>query len=339
MTPGGPSSSLLWEARDSRAALLSLAAPTMLLAALFCGVGGYFLRLALSAWLAAAPRAPQLATVTVQMIGSSLFMLVSVAALWVSLWPALVRWRRRYALGARGIEMHYRGYATRFPLDAIERVTIGRIALWRRIRFRLGYDRMDTMLLSRGDADQLAAALDALGVAHGLAAGSEPVFANLEPDETVRWQGQRGFAGFDLWQLLLPPIVAVPPLLFGWALWSIWSGHALRWWLPPVQTFFLLILFGPLGIGPVLLFGPKLLDRLFGRLVLTDRRLVWRTPWSARVYREVARADIVDAVLVEHEGARGWIGLSVSGPKGMTEIELKGVPDPDGLVAALGFAR
>jgi hypothetical protein len=129
----------------------------------------------------------------------------------------------------------------------------------------------------------------------------------------------------------------VGPILYGWWLWHIWVGDA-QLALKLFWTFAATVVLGGPAVAPLTVgrdAARRHLRDLFGTTVITDRRIAWLTPWRARVYREIAKRDVVAAALVEGDARRGWITVTECRDGCVTEIDLHGVPQPAAALAAI----
>ncbi|WP_034159453.1 hypothetical protein [Sphingomonas sp. ERG5] len=221
---------------------------------------------------------------------------------------------------------------------ALSGIRVNRLMIGARIRVS---DDTPPFVVSVAEAQRAIRALDRLGVTVRTDA-SFPVHRDqtgLLPAEAIIWEGRPGLLTFmrsDGWVAVL----AVPlPLIFVRWLWWIWTepGWAVSsrfFW-----SFFALMLVGNVAIGLVaMIVGhfDEWFRELAGTIAVTDRRIIWRAPRGGDVYREIQGNDILAGALVENNGRRGWIGLSISDEEGeVREIDLRGLPHPDNAIAAI----
>ena len=262
------------------------------------------------------------------------------------LWPlilaglALIRTMRlRYRLDAQAVE-RWRGAALvkRIALGDIERITERSFRLWRAVAIREAPKSEIAMQLRAADARRLRALLHSLGVEPSVPLAA-PI-AEIAPTEPVRWQGRPGFAALNKLQLIVAPALFLPVLIYLMALQWFWGG-GLPW---RASLFFSLIwtmLMGGLVMISLLGFGDVLrgwIRAALGTILVTDRRIAWREPGSHQIYRELALPELLDAAIVERKGRRAWVALTLrKGDDDVREEDLRGLPDADRFVAALGF--
>lgn len=167
----------------------------------------------------------------------------------------------------------------------------------------------------------------------------------LGQGETVRLSGRLGWRSLRQEHAIVAAMIVPTPLPLLFALNWVMCGGPSQLGSTQGALFqfamggtFLLIL-GPLALGPlwsVLFKNNRWLHSIFGTLVVTDDRLLWRRAFDGRIAHEIDRSAVEDAVVVEHSGERGEVHLTVRVHKAKAEDQvLAGVPDPDGFVAAL----
>lgn len=186
------------------------------------------------------------------------------------------------------------------------------------------------------------AELSALGIAirNERAEPPEDRPAALAIGEAIRWSGRRGIRAFDARRRILTMMCLPIPLLF------LWLGYST--WQPGIDWVFSLMLFLPLCaiLGPVSLLivrasGPFFDDLLvdtFGRLAVTDRRIIFTYPLTGTIDREIVGESLIDASLVDlQESGRGDIALTLAGkrPDDPVYVDLFGVPDAEAAMAAI----
>jgi hypothetical protein len=171
--------------------------------------------------------------------------------------------------------------------------------------------------------------------------------STLAPGESVRWSGRRGFGAVGADRLFMAAFCAPVPLIFFGSLWHIWSsaestGNAggLVWGV--IMTWFLLSVMGGM-VWFVHAHAPAFLGELyleiFGRLAVTDRRILFTAPLTGAIRRDIPADRIVDALLVDLDArGRGYISLTLKGEDGEKEetVDLYSVPDPDNALDSIG---
>ncbi|MEP9358959.1 hypothetical protein [Sphingomonas sp. KR3-1] len=249
-------------------------------------------------------------------------------------------WRMRYRVDGLAIET-WRGatLVRRIPLAEIRSVAVDAALAWMRVRVGRSRRGGIEMRLRADDAARLLAVLDGLGIEEDDVV--EPIgIAELAADEPVRWQGRPGFAALNMFQLVAAPALFLPVLIYVLALqWSWDSGFPFKasLFLSAIWTMLLggLVMISLVGFSDML---RGWIRAAFGTVLVTDRRIAWRVPFSDRIYREIALAKLVDAVIVERKRTRAWVALTVRKKTDVRAEDLRGIPDADGFLAALGLA-
>jgi hypothetical protein len=244
----------------------------------------------------------------------------------------------RYRLDAQAVEVWRRTRERRMEIAEIRALVVKPGIFGQQVLVRRGPWGGIAMLLRRRDADSLLAAFSALGIEESPAGatGIDP----LAPDEPVRWRGNLGLGTFDAGKAILAGALLIPPLLLGIALWSIWDGNRLVAFAL-LQSAFVLLVFGGLVFLALVALGERLRIWLFealGTVLVTDRRIAWCAPRSGSIYRELALAELVDALIVEEKRERAWVALTVRHRDDVRDEDLHGVPDAQGFLAALNLA-
>lgn len=221
-----------------------------------------------------------------------------------------------------------------WPLAEIVQVTVEPFSLWRRFVFETpGRGGPRDLLIGQAEALRLVDVLRGAGV--DCEGAVDTVSATgLAADERTAWQGRPGLGSFDAMRGISVIAGALPMLAFGLWLWRIWAraesvAMALFW------SAFALLCGGMTALAIVMSFHATamqwLLD-LFGRVAITQRRIVWIAPLTGRVYREIALGEIIMAELIEAAAGRGWISLTLTRDR---EQELRGLPEPEATLAAI----
>ena len=251
--------------------------------------------------------------------------------------------RGRVAVTTRALVATTRTHVVVLPFEAMGRAVAE--PFLGAVRLRLRAPGAPTLTLSRPDAARVAAALRGAGVACEVWDGLDlSLLHPLATGEAVRWSGRPGWRSFDRLRLFLLVPAALPVVAYLAWMAAIWTGPGLLVmrlvWSMVATTLVGGTAFGVLALGAGTA-GDWLRD-LVGVVVVTDRRLLWRMPLGGRVYREVEGAAILSADVVEGDGARGWVALRVAGSgarrgadAAARDLDLWGLPDPDGAVAAL----
>lgn len=333
----------LWEARPTLAAVLTTPLMVALVLSPFWGVALFFLF----------DPAGENAVATLRIGGVPIdlgpdgerqahYALIAVFLLWplILVGSALIRkMRLHYRLDAQGIES-WRGatLVRRIDIADICRVRERSYLVWRDVRIDHSPKHEIALQLGSADARQLRKLLQVLGVDP-----EEPlavVIPEVAPTEPVRWQGRPGFAALDKFQLALAPVLLVPFAIYLWPLVWFWSSGvplvgcllALAIWTP---------IWGGLAVMSLGLLGTVFaawLNLAFGMVLVTDRRIAWREWGSGDIFRELALSELIDAVIVERKGRRAWVALTIRrGSDNVREEDLRGIPDAERFVKALGF--
>lgn len=170
--------------------------------------------------------------------------------------------------------------------------------------------------------------------------------APIAPGERIRWSGRRGLGAIDSNRRFMAAFCAPAPLIFFGLLWHIWSsaesmGSAggLVW--GGLMTFLLFMVMGGMAWF-VLAHAPAFLEGLyldvFGRLAVTDRRVMFAAPITGTVRRDIPADRIIEALLIDvNERGRGYISLTLKGEDGEEDetMDLHSVPDPENAVETI----
>ncbi|MFL6844946.1 MAG: hypothetical protein ACJ8ER_08720 [Allosphingosinicella sp.] len=163
----------------------------------------------------------------------------------------------------------------------------------------------------------------------------------IQPGESIRWSGRRGFGATGADRRLILLMAAPAPLPFLWAVWFAWSkASSMETTFAKYSVGGILLLVACIYLGPmawlVLGYAPAFLGDLFvdifGRLVVTDRRILFTAPLTGAVHRDVPADRIIEALLIDvDEHGRGYICLTLKAEDGGKEetVDLYSVPDPD----------
>ncbi len=162
---------------------------------------------------------------------------------------------------------------------------------------------------------------------------AEPGGFVLAPGEIIAWQGKQGWRGIDRTRLVMALLTCIGPALYVWWLVRIWAG-----WDPLVEqlfwSFFATLVLGatmaPLFSEP----GCTFINDVFGDMVVTDRRIAWRSP-RGNQFKEILGTEVQDAALIEGDERRAWIALTHRRRATVSEIDLFGVPNPAEALAAI----
>lgn len=243
-----------------------------------------------------------------------------------------------------------------FPLDRADRAVVGGV-----------HGRTTLALETRGDgsrgsrarpslfgvvnADAAIEVLERLGVRvsderpdlEGPDSGPSPI----APGESIRWSGRRGFgaAGADR-RLMLG--MAVPMALpFLWAVWFAWSkSKATDTLLGKIGSGGIILFVACIYLGPMawVVFGhaPAFLGDLyveiFGRLAVSDRRILFIAPLTGVVHRDIPADRLIEAFLIDvDDRGRGYISLTLKGESGEKDetMDLYSVPDPENAIDSI----
>jgi hypothetical protein len=172
--------------------------------------------------------------------------------------------------------------------------------------------------------------------------------APIAPGESIRWSGRRGFRATGANRLLMLGMAGPLLLPFIWGVWAAWSkGNSMDSAFDKLLTgggllFLVCLYLGPiawLALGHAPAFLGDLFVEIFGRLVVTDRRILFTMPLTGAVQREVRAERIVEALLIDvDERGRGYISLTLKGEEGEKDeiMDLYSVPDPDNALDSIG---
>jgi hypothetical protein len=207
-------------------------------------------------------------------------------------------------------------------------------------------------LFGNVNADAAIEVLERLGVPvsderpglEGPEGGPSPI----APGESVRWSGRRGFGAIEANRLLMLGTAAPLLLPFIFMVWFAWSkGNSMDTPFAKFGTGGVILLmtclyFGPmawlvLGRAPGFL-GGAFVD-VFGRVAVTDRRILFTAPLTGGVQRDVPAGRIVEALLIDvNERGRGYISLTLKGEDSEKDeiMDLYSVPDPENAIESIG---
>ncbi|MEO7178693.1 MAG: hypothetical protein ABIW83_07605 [Allosphingosinicella sp.] len=169
--------------------------------------------------------------------------------------------------------------------------------------------------------------------------GSGP--AEIQPGESIRWSGRRGFGAAGPSRRLMLGMAIPVPLPFLWAVWFAWSkGNSMETTLGKFATGGVILLVACIYLGPmawlVLGYAPAFLGDLFveifGRLAVTDRRILFTAPLTGSVHREIPAERMIEAFLIDvDQRGRGYISLTLKGEESEKDeiVDLYSVPDPE----------
>lgn len=155
----------------------------------------------------------------------------------------------------------------------------------------------------------------------------------LAPGEIIAWHGKQGWRSVDRMRLGLALLTCIGPTLYVWWLVRIWAGPDLLveqlFW-----SFFATLVLGA-TVAPIFSeSGRTFINDVFGDMVVTDRRIAWRSP-RGNQYREILGAEVQDAAVIEGDERRAWITLTHVRRATISKIDLLGVPDPAEALAAI----
>ena len=149
--------------------------------------------------------------------------------------------------------------------------------------------------------------------------------------ETVLWSGRLGWRSFRGPRVLGALMtVLVPTGMLWWMFAVLTNGRPLIRNMPGLMflsfLFFLNVLPAVIQSSSVTAFW---LYDVFGRIVVTRRRVVWLTPLKRQIYRQITGADVVDAFVAESEGRRGSVTVIKRVKDDVEHVYLDGLPDPE----------
>lgn len=165
----------------------------------------------------------------------------------------------------------------------------------------------------------------------------------IAPGEIVRWSGRRGLGAIDSNRRFMAAFCAPAPLIFFGLLWRIWSSaESMGTVWGGLMTFMLCMIMGGM-VWFVMAHAPAFLGDLyldvFGRLAVTDRRILFTAPITGTVRRDVPAGRLIEAVLIDVDRrGRGYISLTLKGEDGEKDeiMDLHSVPDPDNAIDFIG---
>lgn len=200
-------------------------------------------------------------------------------------------------------------------------------------------------LFGVANADFAVGVMERLGVpvSDERADGREGGPAPIARGEIVRWSGRRGLGAIDSNRRFMAAFCAPAPLIFFGLLWRIWSSaESMGMVWGGLMTFMLCMIMGGM-VWFVMVHAPAFLGDLyldvFGRLAVTDRRILFTAPITGTVRRDVPAGRLIEAVLIDVDGrGRGYISLTLKGEDGEKDeiMDLHSVPDPDNAVDFIG---
>jgi hypothetical protein len=205
-----------------------------------------------------------------------------------------------------------RGSNTRIPIDraVAEPVFLGVIGLFLLVVVRAGW----AGLRNAGTGTDAAVQRERLALG-----------------EPVRWTGRplwRSFRGPRVVGVALA--VLVPALLLWWT-WRIWTSDNLliaKLFFTLFPAFFMFTSVIPILINTSDMLGDCWRD-VFGTVAITDRRIVWLTPFRREVYRQIAGRAIVEAHVSPPGATRGTLTLMKRNDEDIEYAYIDGLPDPD----------
>lgn len=272
------------------------------------------------------------------------FLLFFLLLLAGALVPVIRAARHRYRIDAGDVEMAADGVIDRIAIGEIRRVVANGYGAWHVIGiFGPNRQRIALQLGSR-DAMRVLTLLRGMGVKCGkLDAAQRPAESvTLQPGESVRWRGRPGLGSFDAARAIAAIGLLMPLVILLLGLQWIWSSDP---W-PVTGFFFSGLLFSLVGYAAIFLiayFHERLrawFYDLFGTVMVTDRRIAWRTPFGG-IYRDVAFAELIEAGIVEEKGSRAWVALTLRDGEDVRVEDLHAIPQADRFLAMLspGAAR
>lgn len=202
-------------------------------------------------------------------------------------------------------------------------------------------------LFGVADADRAVGVLERLGVPvcdeRLDPEGQEGRPSPIAPGEIVRWSVRRGLGAIDSNRRLMAAFCAPAPLIFFGLLWRIRSsaGSMGMVW-GGLMTLMLCMIMGAM-VWFVMAHARSFLGDLyvdaFGRLAVTDRRILFTAPITGAVHRDIPAGRLIEAVLIDvDERGRGYISLTLKGEDGEKDgiMDLHSVPDPENAVDFIG---
>jgi hypothetical protein len=178
--------------------------------------------------------------------------------------------------------------------------------------------------------------------------GTEEDPSAIAPGENIRWSGRRGFGATGANRLLMLGVAVPLTLPFLWAVWFAWSkAQAMDTLLGKIGTGGVILLVACIYLGPmawvVLGHAPAFIGDLFveifGRLAVTDRRILFTAPLTGAVHRDIPAHRLIEAFLIDvDERGRGYISLTLKGEDGEKDetMDLYSVPDPENAINSIG---
>lgn len=226
-----------------------------------------------------------------------------------------------------------------WPVAELRRLSFRDNFGWYLARFSVSSGKPPSILVSGNDAILLASIAAQLGLECELPERLA-IASGLANGEVIRWSGRRGLRALKPQHWVATALIATPAVLYGWWMWAIW--HDFVWAgfvslvVPIMWSLIALMVIGFSAFGLIFQFRTVLMDWIrdaFGTIAVTDRRIVFRSPMSGRIYFEIAGDDLDFVDLIETEGAYGWI--SVRRRVDNLDHEIYGVPEPDIALATM----
>lgn len=161
-------------------------------------------------------------------------------------------------------------------------------------------------------------------------------FDGLGTSEAILWVGRPGLRSATGSRVLLFALAIAAPFLFALWVWAIW-GNARDSVEAAFWTVWACMLFFGSAVPGIVIGSDALREWIrdaLGRVVVTDRRIVWVVGRNV-VYREIAGDSLIGAGLIEREGRYGWVSVTERIEGDVRERDLFGLPEPDQALIAI----
>jgi hypothetical protein len=329
----------LWQGRNAFAPILTVAFPMAMLVALFIAIlWSVGPNIQSGFWRIGGSRIPMSAA-DLKVTG---WMFVTAVPLLLALAVGYPVWRicRVHTTITKDAVIAKDGRLTVvWPIGELRELTFEDSFGWYQVRFLVSSGKPPSVLVSGDDAILLANIAMKLGLACTLPDRLK-LASKLAPDETIRWSGRRGFGSFHVGRWVGLGVMSLPIFAYLWWMWAIWKDFEFLGpisLMPPLMwSFFALMLVGFTSFGIVIQFRSMVLDWFrdaLGTIAVTDRRIVFRSPITGRIYHLIAADDLLWADLVSTKGNYGWITVRLRSDG--QDHEIYSVPDPNGALAAI----
>jgi len=253
--------------------------------------------------------------------------------------PIWLAYRRRYILTNDGLIYRKQGQVVCLRPGELSPARFEQTQLGPRVHFGVGDVGILSFRISRTQARKLASALRTIGVAAddtALRAAGKPT--DLGPTEAILWKGRQGLRAISPTRRIA--LAGAGVIFFSYGSYTVHAMATASDWVSALIRLGMIALLGGTSVVAMIIYGwQPFIEMIFdclGNLIITRRRLVWITPITQRIYREIPRDVVLDTFIVERIGQRAWISLRTAHDKEDNEIiDIFGVPRADDAVAAI----